>query len=100
MPRWSSSNTTALRLHEPLHLLEVYSVPVLGITTRHDVRSSGYCQQEEGFMQCSHDICTCTETHQAGFCSTECRDADQGPVCPCSHDDCTANAANLEVPLT
>lgn len=51
-------------------------------------------------MQCSHDLCTCTDASQDGLCSTECRGADPGPICPCSHDDCTGNAANLELPLT
>lgn len=51
-------------------------------------------------MQCSHEICTCTDPGQDGFCGAECRTADLGPVCPCTHDDCTANAANLDLPLT
>lgn len=52
-------------------------------------------------MQCSHDLCTCTDTSKDGSCSTECRTATEpGPVCPCTHDDCTANAANVEAPLT
>ena len=51
-------------------------------------------------MQCSHEICTCTNTSHDGFCSTECRNSEFGSACPCTHDDCTANAVDAALPLT
>lgn len=51
-------------------------------------------------MECRHDVCTCRTTDGDEYCSSGCQSDASMDICPCGHQECSANSANAEEPLT